>query len=68
MTDRERLLELIPWYALDELDSEQRVEVEAQNGVVVRLGAAAGVATPVNGFIYASLLPQERQARAARKR
>jgi 2-dehydropantoate 2-reductase len=39
-------------------------ELEAQNGAVVRLGAAAGVPTPVNAFIYACLLPQEQQARA----
>lgn len=38
-------------------------ELEAQNGAVVRLGAAAGVDTPVNAFIYHSLLPQERAAR-----
>ncbi len=38
-------------------------ELEAQNGAVVRLGAQAGVPTPVNGFIYAVLLPQELEAR-----
>lgn len=38
-------------------------ELEAQTGAVVRLGQAAGVATPVNSFIYASLLLQERKAR-----
>jgi 2-dehydropantoate 2-reductase len=38
-------------------------ELEAQNGAVVRLGAEAGVDTPLNRFIYASLLPQERKAR-----
>lgn len=38
-------------------------ELEAQNGAVVRLGAEAGVETPLNRFIYASLLPQERTAR-----
>lgn len=38
-------------------------ELEAQNGAVVRLGAAAGVPTPANSFIYAALLPQERAAR-----
>ncbi|MDD5562813.1 MAG: 2-dehydropantoate 2-reductase [Thermoanaerobaculaceae bacterium] len=40
-------------------------ELEAQNGAVVRLGAAAGVPTPVAAFIYAALLPQERAARAS---
>lgn len=38
-------------------------ELEAQTGAVVRLGQAVGVATPVNSFIYASLLLQEQQAR-----
>ena len=38
-------------------------ELDAQNGTVVRLGKEAGVATPVNGMIYASLLPLERRAR-----
>lgn len=38
-------------------------ELEAQNGAIVRLGEAAGVATPLHRFIYHSLLPQERQAR-----
>ena len=38
-------------------------ELEAQNGAVVRLGAAEGVATPTHSFIYHSLLPQEEAAR-----
>ncbi len=38
-------------------------ELDAQNGAVVRLGKAAGVDTPVNAILYASLLPQERKAR-----
>lgn len=38
-------------------------ELEAQTGAVVRLGQAVDVATPVNDFIYASLLLQERKAR-----
>jgi 2-dehydropantoate 2-reductase len=38
-------------------------ELEAQCGAVVRLGAAAGVATPLNALIYACLLPQELAAR-----
>ena len=37
-------------------------ELEAQTGAVVRLGDRAGVEVPVNGFIHASLLPQERRA------
>ena len=38
-------------------------ELEAQNGAVVRLGREAGVETPVNGFLYHALQPQEQQAR-----
>ncbi len=38
-------------------------ELEAQNGAVARLGAAAGVPTPLHTFIYATLLPQEQMAR-----
>jgi 2-dehydropantoate 2-reductase len=38
-------------------------ELEAWNGAVVRLGRVADVSTPVHEFLYASLLPQERQAR-----
>jgi len=37
--------------------------LEYWSGAVVRLGREAGVATPLNEFIYYSLLPQERQAR-----
>jgi|SRR5680860_28175 len=38
-------------------------ELEAQTGAVVRLGREAGIETPVNALIYASLLPQELRAR-----
>ncbi|MCE8019576.1 2-dehydropantoate 2-reductase [Halomonas sp. MCCC 1A11036] len=38
-------------------------ELESQNGAVVRLGQAVGVATPVHGIIHAALLPQELTAR-----
>lgn len=38
-------------------------ELNAWNGAVVRLGQEAGVATPLNEFIYHSLLPQEQHAR-----
>ena len=38
-------------------------ELEVQNGAVVRLGQDVGVPTPVNAFIYNSLLPQELKAR-----
>ncbi len=40
-------------------------ELEHQTGAVVRLGLQAGVPTPVNTVLYASLLPMERQARAS---
>ncbi|NTU81626.1 MAG: 2-dehydropantoate 2-reductase [Chloroflexales bacterium] len=38
-------------------------ELEAQNGAVVRLARAVRVPAPTHRFLYASLLPQERQAR-----
>ena len=38
-------------------------ELEVQNGAVVRLGQEVGVETPVNTFIYHSLLPMEMAAR-----
>jgi 2-dehydropantoate 2-reductase len=38
-------------------------ELEALNGAVVRLGKEAEVETPVNAFIYYSLLPMEMRAR-----
>jgi 2-dehydropantoate 2-reductase len=40
-------------------------ELEQQNGAVVRLGGAAGVAVPVNARIYEALRPAEERARAA---
>jgi 2-dehydropantoate 2-reductase len=38
-------------------------ELESQTGAVVRLGQAVGVETPLNAFIYHSLLPLELKAR-----
>jgi 2-dehydropantoate 2-reductase len=38
-------------------------ELDALNGAVVRLGKEARVETPVNAFIYYSLLPMEMRAR-----
>lgn len=38
-------------------------ELDAWSGAVVRLGRDASVATPLNEFIYHSLLPQELRAR-----
>jgi len=40
-------------------------ELDYQNGAVVRLGREVGVPTPVNDFIYTSLLPMERRARGS---
>jgi len=40
-------------------------ELEAQNGAVVRLGKQSGTPTPLNHFIYSSLLPAERKARGS---
>ncbi len=39
-------------------------ELEAQTGAIVRLAEAAGISVPANAFLYAALLPSERQARA----
>ena len=41
-------------------------ELEAQTGAVVRMGRALGIPTPTHEFIYASLLPMEKQARSGR--
>jgi 2-dehydropantoate 2-reductase len=38
-------------------------ELEDQNGAVVRLGRERVVTTPINAYLYASLLPQEKRAR-----
>jgi 2-dehydropantoate 2-reductase len=38
-------------------------ELDDWTGAVVRLGARAGVPTPLHDFLYATLLPQERRAR-----
>jgi 2-dehydropantoate 2-reductase len=38
-------------------------ELNEQNGAVVRLGHAMGVQTPINAFIFYSLLPLEMRAR-----
>jgi 2-dehydropantoate 2-reductase len=42
---------------LVDLEHGRRLEVEALNGALVRLGRAAGVATPINAYIYACLKP-----------
>lgn len=38
-------------------------ELESQNGAVVRMAGKVGLPTPVNTFLYYSLLPQEKRAR-----
>ncbi len=38
-------------------------ELENQTGAIVRLGREVGVPVPVNEFLYAALLPQEKLAR-----
>ena len=67
----ERSMGLIDSLAPDATTSLQRdiaegrpSELEAWNGAVVRLGKETGVATPLNEFIYHSLLPSERRARS----
>ena len=40
-------------------------ELEAWNGAAARMGAEAGVHTPVHSFIHAALLPSELEARSA---
>jgi 2-dehydropantoate 2-reductase len=42
---------------LVDLERDRRIEVEALNGAMSRLGKAVGVPTPVNDFIYACLKP-----------
>ncbi len=54
--------EAIPSMARDIMTGRPS-ELEAQNGAVVRMGHEVGVPTPVNAFIYDSLMPQERAAR-----
>jgi len=41
-------------------------EIEYQNGTVVRLGERYGVETPINRFVYYSILPMELKARRAK--
>ena len=38
-------------------------ELEAQNGTIVKFGKALEIPTPMNNFIYYSLLPQENRSR-----
>jgi 2-dehydropantoate 2-reductase len=38
-------------------------EIEYQNGTIVKMGKELGIETPINAFIYYSILPMERKAR-----
>jgi len=42
-------------------------EIEYQNGTVVKLGEKYGILTPVNRFVYYSILPMEQKARSLSK-
>jgi 2-dehydropantoate 2-reductase len=46
-----------------DIADEKPSELDSWNGSVVRQGQAIGVSTPVNQFIYHSMLPQELHAR-----
>ncbi|KAA0014122.1 2-dehydropantoate 2-reductase [Billgrantia pellis] len=65
-----RAMQFIDAMPADSISSMQRnimagepSELESQNGAVVRLGRAVGVATPTHAMVYAALIPQERAAR-----
>jgi 2-dehydropantoate 2-reductase len=47
-----------------DLMSGQPSELEQLNGTIVHMGQSLNIPTPVNSFIYYSLLPQENLARA----
>lgn len=42
-------------------------EIDYQNGTVVRLGLKFNVPTPINSFVYHSVLPMEKKARLVKK-
>jgi 2-dehydropantoate 2-reductase len=46
----------------------QPSELESQNGAIVRMGKLHHIPTPVNSFIYHSLLPQESLSRTSSSR
>ena len=69
-TTVEQTMQFVTTFPLETTTSMQRdiiggrpSELEAQTGAVVRLGAQAGVATPVSALIYHSLALQEHRAR-----
>ncbi len=57
----------LPWDTTPSLQRDliarKPSELSAQIGAIVRLGRERGILTPVNDFIYHSLLPQELRAR-----
>ncbi|MFQ5595595.1 MAG: ketopantoate reductase family protein [Anaerolineae bacterium] len=48
---------------LVDVEKGNRVEIDALNGTVARLGAELGVPTPANRFIYAALKPADERAK-----
>jgi 2-dehydropantoate 2-reductase len=48
---------------LVDVEKGNRLEIDALNGAVARLGAELGVATPANRFIYAALKPADERAK-----
>ena len=62
------IIELQPYNTTSSLQRDimnrKPSELEAQNGVVIRMGKSIGIPTPYNSFVYHSLLIQERQSRA----
>jgi 2-dehydropantoate 2-reductase len=65
-----KTIETIDKFAYDSTSSLTRdvwegkpSEIEYQNGTVVRLGEKYGIETPINSFVYASILPNELKAR-----
>lgn len=54
---RERLSPSMRSSLLNDLESGRRLELEALNGHVVRLGRRLGVPTPANAIVYAGLKP-----------
>lgn len=62
-----RIVDILPADATSSMQRDivagRPSELEAHNGTVVRMGNAKGIPTPVNRFLYASLLPLEQIAR-----
>jgi len=62
-----RIIDILPADATSSMQRDivagRPSELEAHNGTVVRMGNAKGIPTPINRFLYASLLPLEQLAR-----